>query len=270
MEARKLGLDVIYLPGSYDLVHVGHLSYVDQVVSHYLEETARLGRNLDRGNLFLVMLADDDQLIGRIKAGKYIGNGGDELFRRPVEAGLDEHGRSPRLDSLASFPVDCVGFIPSPEVQNLPGSYGLDISKCRDIAASISSSSELDHYNQILESYQRIEELFAHHESLERATWSIAAWQLYITLQIANPQPQDINTTPQPFSGECITRAISAHDKHYLDAVKMISRWSGVGVTVIDDVEAVSTTGLLQRFGPKTLLERKATSIRDRGSDHST
>ena len=32
------GKHILYLPGCYDLVHVGHASYVQQVIKNYLDE----------------------------------------------------------------------------------------------------------------------------------------------------------------------------------------------------------------------------------------
>jgi hypothetical protein len=263
-DARKRGLDIIYLPGSYDLVHVGHLSYVNQVVASYIEGTAKQGRNLGRPDLYLVMLADDDNLIERIKANKFVGNGGTELFKRPVEAGLDENGRSPRLDALATFPVDCVGFIPSPSAESLPEPYDLNIPLCRKIASSVASGAELDSFMQILDTYEQIEGLFANHESLEGAPWRIAAWQLYVSLQIALPKAEEIKEPSVPFAGKSISRAVSIHDQSYIDAVKMINRWAGMDVMVVDDTEILSTSGLLQKLAPKTLLDHKASAIRSR------
>ena len=53
------GKHVIYLPGSYDMIHSGHASYVLQGVEAYLDKHSRLSRQ----DIFVMMLADDDELI---------------------------------------------------------------------------------------------------------------------------------------------------------------------------------------------------------------
>lgn len=256
-QAKDSGLDVLYLPGSYDMVHAGHLSYVEQVVNDYLEEAHKRGRNVTRENLYLVMLADDDQLIAHTKASKYVGNGGTEAFRRPVEKGLDSKGRSPRLDALASFPVDCVGFIPSPTTKNLPKPYPLNLEACRNIAVATAAPDKLPYFKGVIDAYQHIQESYDNGQGFDDLPLNIAAWQLYVTLQITRPDPTKLAEVPEPFTGKCITRAVSFRDESYLYAVEMIMRWSEVAVTVIHDQQIISTSDMLANNSPHELLAHK-------------
>jgi hypothetical protein len=253
--ARADGRDVIYLPGSYDLVHLGHLSYVEQAAEHYLVEARAQGRAVTREDLYIVMLADDDHLLRHVKAHKHVEHGGDETFTRPIEVMPDGHDRSPRLDALATLPVDCVGFIPSPAQSGLPTPLALDLEACRKIV----EPKDHDEYDEILAAYEQIESWLGHEHNLATNPARVAAWQLYINLQMVGAVKIDLS--PVAASGDCVTRVVSLHDGRYLDIVVMISRWSGIATTIIEDVEVISTSALLKQFGPERLLERKAEAI---------
>jgi hypothetical protein len=256
--AQQQGKDVLYMPGSYDLVHLGHLSFVDQARDFYIEQAVAQGRELTYDDLFIVTLADDDWLIEKIKAGKYVGNGGAEMFRRPVERGVDENGRSPRLDALATMPVDVVGFIPDPTTTDLPEPYDIDLAGARHIAESMFGDEKQPSMLKIIDSYEALEDLAHRHVSFEQAEWRIAAWQLFVTLAIA--KPADIANEPQSFSGQSVTRIVSARES-YSDAVRLITRLAGLGLAEVHDKQLVSTSELLERFGPETLVSHKATAL---------
>lgn len=255
--AKKQGLDIIFLPGSYDLVHAGHLSYLDQVVEHYLTAANRRGRTLKRKDLFVVMLADDDHLIELVKASKHVDFGGKERFRRPIERAKQNSDRHIRLDTLAALPVDCVGFIPSPAAMNLPAPFKLDVDYCKELAAREAAGDELNTYYQIIESYQNLPALIANHGSLSTSSVQVAAWQLYILSQLAQPSYSQLRSEPEPYSGKNMTRIVSIHDTGYLKMVQMISRWADIAVDVIEDDQVLSTTELLAGYGPEALLQHK-------------
>ena len=61
--AQGDGKHIIILPGSYDLAHAGHLSFVIQATNRYLSQN----QNISRGELFVAMLVDDDGLIREVK-----------------------------------------------------------------------------------------------------------------------------------------------------------------------------------------------------------
>lgn len=105
------GKHIIYLPGSFDLVHVGHASYVRQCIDNYLSRNLRLTRD----KIFVILLADDDEMIRAMKPSYLFNNPGDHP--RPMEnRELFEHvtDEHPRLVDLASLDSDLVGSIPAP------------------------------------------------------------------------------------------------------------------------------------------------------------
>ena len=105
------------------------------------ESLGRLGRR--------IVLADDDDHVAAVKAGKYAGNGGTEGFRRPIQSRgncpLGEKGPHWRVFELASLPaVSLAGLIPSP-------------LKAVDLAVQeiLSSQIDPDRLPQELESFRR-------------------------------------------------------------------------------------------------------------------
>lgn len=66
-EAIQAGKTIIYQPGSFNLVHAGHYSYLNQITQQYLTDNP--GKTRD--DIFLVILADDKKLFQIIKGEKY-------------------------------------------------------------------------------------------------------------------------------------------------------------------------------------------------------
>lgn len=275
-EERKKGKHVLYIPGSYDLVHVGHASYALQVTDQYLEQHPELTRD----NLFVVMLSDDDDLISTVKAYKRKGYSpkGDEEFARPIESAnafsdIDTK-HHPRLVGTASLPVDLVGFIPSPKnmkeyAHELAKEQKLDAkalhaaldefiaerkpseSDIKELRAAIGSYEKLvgalsnGGFDQVASSFEALGKPFA--EVDPEAPWSIQSYQLFNHTYLAAGEE-----LPGPF-----VRIVSVHDDKYKDQVDFLMNMAGVKVESINDVEVVSTTKLLKRFGPDKLREAK-------------
>jgi glycerol-3-phosphate cytidylyltransferase-like family protein len=253
--AREKGKDIIILPGSFDLLHIGHVSFLDQVINQYLKKAAKVGRNLTRDDLFIVMLADDDKLIGLVKAYKYIGNGGKEMFRRPIERAKRGEPGHIRLDTLASLPVDCVGFIPSPLNNDLAAPELIDVKYCHQLATGM-LHDDVGKYASILDAYQHLDKIIERPTDLINPP-STAAWQLYIMLKLTKPTKQEIQIMPQAYMGKNITRIVSVYDAGYLDMVRVICRWATIAVDVIKDEQLLSTTELLKAYSPAELKEHK-------------
>ncbi len=57
------GKYILYQPGSYNLVHIGHESYFQQVIDEFLANHP----DLTRSDLILVIMADDHQLFQLVK-----------------------------------------------------------------------------------------------------------------------------------------------------------------------------------------------------------
>ncbi len=275
-EARRGGQHVLYIPGSYDLVHAGHASYSLQITDEYLRQHPELTRE----DLYVVMLSDDDDLISTVKAYKRKGYSvkGDEEFARPIESSdaftdiqIPEHSR---LIGTASLPVDLVGFIPSPKnmkdyAHELVKMQKLDTVKLnehldkfienrkpsetdvKELRAAIGSYEKLVHalgnggFNDVVEAFEALGKPFA--EVDPTAPWSIQSYQLFNHTYLA--AGEDFNA---PF-----VRVVSTHDDKYKDQVDFLMKMAGVHVEPITDIEVVSTTKLLKTFGPDELREAK-------------
>lgn len=78
LESKK-DKHIIILPGTYDLLHMGHLFWIDSSVSFILDKY-----ELKRKDVFVVVPMDSDKLVKSNKIHKHIKHGGNELLYRPV------------------------------------------------------------------------------------------------------------------------------------------------------------------------------------------
>jgi hypothetical protein len=266
---RKAGKHILYMPGSYDLIHAGHAFFIEQATELYLA----LPENsyLTRVDLVVLILADDDGLISRVKASKWKGAGGTEDFKRPIQS----HGHSQvayagsnwRLFELASIPfVDLVGFIPSP--------IHIDHVSSTDVIATQKNSTDIKNFfekfkqtreisskdKDILEqSIKDYDELLKNLSSnptdilksfeTKESLWSIQAWQLFLHVYLGYG---DFETPFAPF-----VRIISHNDGAYKDQVSFLMEVSGLKGVYIQDESLISTTDLLAKHGYEKLLEAK-------------
>jgi hypothetical protein len=254
--ARDEGRAVVYLPGSYDLVHIGHLSFIEQAKAHALKGLKRHKPFATEKDIYVLALSDSDALIQLTKYKKHIDHGGTENFYRPIEKDYDPRRRHPRLDAMASLPVDLVGFLPGPspeENSGLPRIFplkereGLEVVEELDVSERAKAKLRF----AIDVSARRQQELTM------TTPFSIELWQLYLTLALTGKQHAAGDSLLKPFLPGTITRLISTHDSAYLDEVKCISAIAGIAVDIFTDMFAHSTTDLLREFGPEYLLESK-------------
>ncbi len=259
--ARQAGKHILYLPGSYDLVHLGHAHYIDEATKAYL--SLPQNTSLSEKNITTLILADDDDLIFQNKKSKWSGAGGTELFRRPIQSKENNpslHLEHWRLIELASIPqVDIVAFIPSPtEGFYLATPEVLKAQKdSQDLIKSLQDKSMVPADREtlthsiadyetlkklLLTDYSKIIEAF----NSSTSPWSIQAWQLFIHSYLASGS----FSTP-------IVRMISHNDSAYKDQVNFLMGEAGITSFYIDDETIVSTTDLLKEHGHEKLLELK-------------
>jgi hypothetical protein len=265
-QLRSEGKHIVYLPGSYDLIHAGHAFYVYKSIEWYLSLPGN--ENLSRKDLAVLLLVDDDDLISQTKISKWVGKGGKELFQRPIQStkafqNLREEYNW-RLLELASIPaVDIVGFIPSP----LNGAY---LGALEVVSAQKSFSDlelKLDEFNKQVaipeKDTEALRAALREHESLvqmfvndysqivsafteSQSEWSIQSWQLFIHSYLA------LGNFPAPF-----VRIVSHNDSAYKYQVNFLMEVSGIQNIYINDEPMVSTTELLEKYGHEELLNAK-------------
>jgi hypothetical protein len=255
----------IYLPGSYDLAHIGHFSFVHQAIDHSLREIRRTSPDVKREDMYVVSLIDSDALVRHTKLHKNVAYGGDETFFRPIENGYDEQGRHPRLDAAATLPVDCVGFLPAPtdEHRLLPPVYPLDPDAAVDAIRKLNINEKAnDAIMQALAQYDLLKKSVESNDPDFNNWWSIELWQLYLTLALGKGQISPADELPHPYAAGTLTRIISADDFKYFDEVQAISAIAGISVKKFDDVHAQSTTRLVHEYDPRQLLMSKKNALR--------
>jgi hypothetical protein len=265
------GKHVIYLPGSYDMIHAGHASYILQGVESYLKAHSRLSR----ADIFVMILADDDELIEAIKPAYLMDKSADHP--RPLEnESIYEHltDINPRLMDLASLPVDLVGFIPAPtRIGNLLGDWHfrrwLDKSAAfagdgsllhhlgndavsNDVRATIEDYEsllkriKLGEFTEVIKGFQT-----AKHSKLynpKTAAWDVGSWQLMVHKFLGSV----------PGSQGYYTRIISEHDVKYKDIVAKLMKVSRIDHLFVQDDMVLSTTALANAFGWEELYDAKS------------
>ena len=256
-KARAAGKHVLYIPGSYDLVHRGHALYTEQVIHTYSRAAS-----CRRSDLFVVALADDDELIRRVKNGKMR----EEPEPRPVETLVE------RLRDVATLDVDLAGPLPSPLVAPvyLPEPAPIDQGKLlfeleeRFVPNEIEilsvmnlSDREYDEeYQKIDNDRQELRKSILSYAELVNAFgkggmkeflphWTIQAWQLYLTLALSGGKGNSAEIKAHFTPGE-ITRVVSIHDSSYLRQIIFIMNVAGVSVTVVNDLRGGTTSEFLR------------------------
>lgn len=264
--ARAAGRHVLYLPGSYDVVHLGHALHIEQAVRHYLALPEHASLTAEK--IFVLTLADDDHLIASAKAHKFTGNGGDEPFRRPVQSASEYCGARDvvnwRLFELASIPrVQMVGFIPSPvQAAALASTDMIATQRNPDelpaLLAQFRSAGDIpEHDLGSLEASvgQYRDTLRLLRDEPARITaafnrrvhpWSIQAWQLFIHCYLG------AGTYDAP-----IVRMMSHHDDLHGYQVGFLMQAAGIRTLYLHEESLVTTSGLLATHGAQTLLDAK-------------
>ena len=259
MGALGRGRHVIYVPGSYDLVHAGHASYIMQAIDLYLNDN----RQLKRENLFVVALSDDDDLIQAIKPPHLTGQ--TKEHPRPIECdALFEHcsKKHPRLWDLASLPVDLVGFIPAPSrFSSLLGNqeFAHWFQAAQAIKMDGVEDQTLESYNRLISAmqsgdfvsikadFQRVR--FGLDFNGKKSLWDVGSWQALMH--------KFIGDIYQERSSERYVRIISEHDLKYKDAVAQLMKTCGISHKFINDLMVISTTSQVQQFGWEALVVSK-------------
>lgn len=263
---RLEGKHILYMPGSYDLIHAGHAYFIYRAMSWYL--SIPKNSSVKRSDLVVLILADDDSMIANIKASKWIGNGGNEEFKRPIQSSSitcpTPNNENWRLFELASIPeVDLVAFIPSPK----NGEY---LSK-KEILETQSTKENLDNFlreflnsreisprdteklKNTVEKFEDLVKTFSeNYEGIvkdfegPKKIWSVQGWQLFLHsfLGFGNFQT--------PF-----IRIVSTNDISYKDQVDFLMSASGLKIKYIEDETILSTTKLLETNSCEELIEAK-------------
>ena len=272
------GKTVVYFPGAFDLVHVGHATFFQQGIDLFLKTHGRLKRE----DLFVVVLADSDDLIEAAKpAHLYAGKG---EHPRPIQSGkvfnhlLRKHTNvNPRLLDLAACGIDMVGLLPSPaEVHSLLDNWffqewlkknsefegdaievvagGVDelateLRNALNDYLKIVKAIKEGHFERVQTSFEQVK--FNLPSSTGETFWTLPAWQLLLNRFLG---------FVHQFPNAGCYRVISIRDG-YGGFVKRLMELSRVRHAAIDDIPVVSTTTLLKTYGWEVLYQAKVQSF---------
>ncbi len=273
--AHREGKHVLISNGSFDLVHIGHASFVTHFISEYMRYTG-----LRRDQLFVVILADDDDLIFVEKAYKWEKNGGTEAFRRPIQSNMNISGAvHSRLLDLSSLPADLVSLVPSPRTagglltdSNLLAALGESLPKVDAIAAGIKSGAmdlreeDLKHLDDVLYIGKNMMEtllqgqsevLLQEYEKSEdyeyaktSRVWNTTAWHLILNLYYTHGAE----------TRDRFVKILNTRDSAYLMRVALMNNLAGIDVRFLQGASVVSTSDLLAKYGPELLIRAKKRS----------
>ncbi len=286
-ESRQLGQHILLLPGSYDVIHQNHALFVQRALEAYMQEMG-----LRREQVLVVLIADGDRLIGQSKASKFVGFGGSEPLRRPLqsEERFPQSPMHPRLADLASIPIaDKVYLSRSPLkldpkvilnqeslvalslfVESLPERAQILLAERAELLTP-AEQTRIQNYvattelmiRQILNSpelgWRQIQEIFSQSYHGHNSGWDISAWNLFLysMLELREPNPR-LDQSPF-FAGAAapVVRMLNVNDGDYFNLVQFWNDLVGVRVRTVVGPEGVSTSKLLKEHPPEVLLERK-------------
>lgn len=273
--AAQSGKHILILNGGFDLIHKGHAIFVSYSVSEYMKTNG-----LSRDQLFVVVSADSDNLLGIYKASKWIGNGGKEDFKRPVQRQeeFQELSYNTRSLDLASIEaVDAVLMTPSPfklsEALIQDASFkesiraGLEILESRaqtllaresELGLSIREQnqfiSELEPFMRsmgrllLMENLSLIQDEFLRSSQGEKSSiWNLTSWNFLLQSYLFNSLDES----------NSVARVLNKSDGDYLAIVAVMENLAGANVVLMPENRVMSTTGILSGADHSELIKAK-------------
>lgn len=272
--ALKSGKVVLLLNGSFDLVHEGHAGMVQASLHNFLQT-----QNLNRDQVYLVILADSDSLIFNSKKHKWKTFGGSEDLPRPLQSLKNIPNSSPTLHpravDLANLGADLVGITPSP-AEFLELSHQLwfqhflfsthEADWFRGTQAVLEqesfTSEQVAEIDTVIETAIRMLNAFRSGRAVdiikdfEKAgprevlpLWHVSSWQMVLQYSLGLDE----------FHAGTVHQVLNLRDAEYLHNVSTWSKANGRTIHFIDGTEVLtSTTELLKAYPMKALVERKS------------
>lgn len=264
-DAVKEGKHILVLPGSYDLLHGGHILWFEQAISHFLQTVKReKGTKVSRKDVYVVTPIDNDSLVRVEKRLKYKAFGGKENILRPI---VTQDMRSLALANL-DF-IDLVFPVPSPldidKVLKQPKYFSIEKARTLltikrqngvfsdsdyyylksglDLYNSISKSKSLDDVGEIF-SRLSIPKVYID-QAIEKSRtkdWHEISWQLMWHLYLSDNAHYKL-----PSVKNVIHRVISKRDK-YSEEAKFLIRLTGISVDSMMDDYITSTTEIISKY----------------------
>ena len=266
-KAIQEGKEILILPGVYDLIHAGHVSWIYESIEHYINQLSQQkGYKVSKEDIFVVIPFDNDNLVFAQKKHKHEEYGGTEKLFRPI---VKQDIRGLALANLEC--VDLVVPLPSPlEIDNLlsqPKDFTVAhaqellhlVSKQWDIGKETINRLEkcIHTYSKIVTTdFQTIQKSFTAELGLEKFTkmngsnyirdnvqWNNLAWELSIYLHFGDKPI--IQARSQ-------MRVLSLRDSYNKESAYLM-KVSGISISEILDDYIVSTTEIIQKVQDEKL-----------------
>lgn len=250
--ALATGKSVLFLPGTYDLLHAGHLVWFKEALEKF---TSKL--NLPKKDIFCVVPFDNDKLTRIEKISKHVSQGGREIYLRPI---INERNRAVALANLPY--IDLIMPIPSPlDNQDLiPDAGHFNVKHALKL---LDNSKESLHLKQTLSKLKKMAQpsrLEAMREAfisygflssqpkdiyqkigIDTSLWNNDIWQLMCYLYKMDKELFEKYNLPT----QNVYRVISEHDG-YSSRVKFIMQLAGVKTFSIREDFITSTTDIIK------------------------
>lgn len=265
--AIRDGKHVLLLPGSYDILHAGHVTWIDQALSHFLDKKQKKGLSISRKDVLVVVPVNSDPLVNVSKGHLHQTQGGDEKAFRPIVS------QDLRLLALANLDsVDLTVAIPSPLYLDtlLPQPNNFSVKKAQrslDVYRQRSNLKEKDYstllgslktyktiqeaqgYSNLTKEFKRLLIPIEYIEKIEARSseenWDDVAWELMWYLYLSEKAHYKLPEHP------ALTQRILSLRDGYGPKAQYIAQLAGIAVDSIMDTHITSTTELISTYGRK-------------------
>ena len=260
--AIKEGKKVLLLPGVYDILHAGHISWIYEAYTAFINKISREDNfNYKREDIYVVIPMDNDSLARAEKIKLHESYGGNEKYLRPI---IYQERRSLaianvdlidlviplysplEIDMIATKPkqisietaykllnqLNTLGNLRKQDYEEL----SLCLSRYRDIITPNLDTLKKD-FARLNFPKETSEKLFSEERSND--LWSNQSWQLYL-YQILN----DKSSFRLPKAKNIPNRIVSKRDS-YSDQTRLLMSLCGISIDSILDKYITSTTEII-------------------------
>jgi hypothetical protein len=271
--AKSEGKEILFLPGAYDILHAGHVTWIDQAIESLISNKKKAGKKIRRSDIFVVVPIESDYYVNVAKRGRHHSQGGSEKIVRPY---VTQDSRLLALANLNS--VDLTVAIPNPlgldsalgqpenfttrQAQMLLAVYSaennLQQEEFQALKQSINTYDAIQNSKGYQELVTEFKKLQISTRTIDKAftesngkNWNEITWDIMWYLFLSDEAHYTLPAMP------CYAnRILSVRDDYNIKAC-YIARLAGISVEKILDTHITSTTHIISQYGdhPKDLKE---------------
>ncbi len=227
-EVLETNKHILYLPWSYDLVHIWHESFIDQAKSFYIQSHNDTKKNkISSDDVIVVICIDSDELIQKNKWNGYkkVFDEINETSSIPIQSWINNDLYYSRLESLSKLNVDILWSTPN---EIIIKDWKKEFEKIQKLLSLMDISKDINKYL-----LWKLEDIYSW---INFVDWNVESQQYMIITKLF-------------WWSKNVTRIISADDIDYIDIVWPIMKLSWINYEIIEDKHVVSTKSLILQNG---------------------